>query len=80
MDGIKQYYWMKTGKTEIQTFTGRIDLFGTGRDLGKAVYLLSDHLVPHPRKRFQVVSARDFLSNPYKYARPGHWVMIDVES
>jgi len=80
VDGVTQHYWVKTGKREKQPVSGRIDLFGTGRDLGEAVYLLADHLVPHPRKRFQVVSARDFVSNPYKYARPGYWMMMEVES
>jgi hypothetical protein len=80
VDGIKQHYWVRTGETEIRTFSGRFELYGTGRDLGEAVYMISDRLVPHPRKRFQVVSAKDFLTKPYKYARPGYWVTKEVES
>ena len=78
-DGIKQRYWVQSGRTEIQSFSGRFEFHGTGRNLARAV-MMTDHLVPRPRKRFQVVSAKEFLSKPYKFARQGYWVMREVES
>jgi hypothetical protein len=77
VDGVKQHYWMRSGKTEIKSETGRFEFYGTGRELAQAVSMM-DHLVP--KNRFQVVSARDFIRNPWRYSIYGYWLEKDVQS
>ena len=78
VDGIKQRYHVKSGKKELKTFTDRFEFYGNGRDISMAVAMTFDHLVP--KRPFQVIDARDFLNNPYKYAKYGFWVTKDVQS
>jgi hypothetical protein len=78
-DGIRQRYWMKTGKTEIRDFSGRFEFYGTGKDLYRAV-MMTDHLVPRINKPYQVVSAKDFIKNPHRYSQVGYWTNQEVVS
>ena len=78
VDGVKQRYWVRTGNKEFKTFSDRFEFYGTGRDLQMAVAMTFDNLVP--KKKFQKIAARDFVNNPYQYARVGYWKWKEVES
>jgi len=56
----------------------RYEFYGRGRDLYHAVVLAIDY---PPKQRFVTVSAKEFISNPFKYGGGGHWVAEpEVES
>lgn len=76
-DGVKQHYWVKTGERERKAFSGRIGFFGSGYDLAGAV-MKTDHIVP--RKNFQVIPAREYNDDPWKFGTTGEWVVKNVES
>lgn len=57
--------------------SSRYDFSGTGRELEQAVRT-AVHIPP--KDRFVRVSARAFLSNPYKYGAEGHWDGVKVDS
>lgn len=78
VDGVKQHYWVKSGEKEMREFSGRFGFYGSGRDLGRAV-MITDNVVPKGT-RFQIVSAKDFNTNPYKYGTYGHWISRNVDS
>lgn len=50
---------------------------GTGKDLQRAI-ILAHRIVP--RFRFVDVSAREFLSSPFKYGVEGYWTDREVSS
>ena len=39
IDGVKQHYWVKSGDKEMREFTGRFGLYGSGRELSRAVMI-----------------------------------------
>ncbi|MCW4020275.1 MAG: hypothetical protein NWF14_03480 [Candidatus Bathyarchaeota archaeon] len=49
----------------------RYEFHGQGRDLYHAVVLALDY---PPRRRFVTVSAKEFISYPFKYGGGGYWV------
>ncbi len=55
----------------------RYDFYGSGRELYRAVYL-AHRIVP--KERFVSVSAREFLSRPYRYGERGYWIEREIES
>ena len=57
----------------------RFEFTGRGRDLYRAVRL-AQSIVPSNKKRFVAVSAREFLSRPYRYGVRGVWVEKEIES
>lgn len=77
IDGVKQHYWVKTGKTGIMTLSGRFEFYGSGKDLERSV-LATRNIVP--KERHQIVPAREFLSNPYKYGKSGYWIDKEISS
>jgi len=62
-------------------YSARFEFYGSGRDLFRAVRLAYSGIVPRKEWAFVECSARDFLSNPYKYGERGIWVgKPEVES
>ena len=57
----------------------RFEFTGKGRDLYRAVRL-AQRIVPSNKKRFVSVSAKEFLSRPYRYGVRGVWVDKEIES
>ena len=56
----------------------RYQFYGRGKELYHAVVLALDY---PPRKRFVTLSAKEFVTNPFKYGGGGHWVSEpEVES
>jgi hypothetical protein len=55
----------------------RYDFYGSGRELYRAIYL-AHRIVP--KERFVSVSAREFLSRPYRYGEKGYWIDREIES
>jgi hypothetical protein len=76
-DGVKQHYWVKTGKREFKLFSGRIGFYGPGHELGQAI---ANTMNIVPKKNYQIIPAREFNKNPYKFGTYGVWVLKNVES
>lgn len=76
-DGVNQHYWVKTGEREIKTFSGRIGYYRAGHELARVI-AKTDHIVP--RKNYQIIPAKEFNENPYKFGTHGEWILKDVES
>ena len=76
-DGVLQRYWKTTRATKKAFVTGRYEFYGAGRDLYRAV-LLALRVVP--KKRFTIVSAREFLAHPAFYGVGGKWIDRKVVS
>ena len=76
-DGVKQHYWVKTGEREIKAFSGRIGFYGSGYELANAI-AKTDHIVP--RKNYQIIPAKEFNDDPWKFGTYGKWVLKNVES
>jgi hypothetical protein len=55
----------------------RYDFYGNGEALRRAV-TLAHRIVP--KRRFVRVSAREFLTHPYRYGERGYWIDREVES
>jgi len=77
VDGIKQHYWVKTGRKEIKSFSGRMGFYGSGYELAGSI-VRTENVVP--KENYQIVPAREFNKDPYKFGTYGKWVMKEVES
>jgi hypothetical protein len=72
----RQAYWGKT--VAVYDSLRRYQFYGSGKDLQKAV--IWAHRFP-PRRRHVIVSAEEFLANPFKYGEEGMWIgKPEVES
>lgn len=55
----------------------RYDFYGSGRDLYRAIRFAHNFV---PKARFVSVSAREFLSHPWRYGEWEFWVDREIES
>jgi len=76
-DGIKQRYWKRPKATRKIVTTGRYEFHGRDRDLYNAVITAHYYV---PKERFQILSAREFASFPFKYGVAGYWIEKEVTS